>query len=282
MKNLSHIFWAAAAVCLLCASCSTSKKVSVNSKGFPTVEQGGKIAIVAHRGFWKSEEGGFSENSIAALKAAQDFGFWGCECDIHLTADDVIIVNHDNDIKGKRIWTHKYADFDNDLLPNGEKRPTFDKFLDQAKKSRKTILVIEFKAQLNEEREALLVDKTMQMLKDKKMFDPDRVAFISFSRFMCRKVAKEYPQFINQYLSGKVKPETMSSEGINGLDYHYSNFQLWPNFVKEAHDLGMSVNAWTVDKDDPIREMANLGVDAITTNVPLRVRELIGEKEFRK
>ena len=126
-------FLAFAAVALILVGCSSAKHVpSSVTSAFPSIDQGGKMAIVAHRGFWKSEAGGMSENSIASLKAAQDNGFWGSECDIHIPSDDVVLVNHNDDIAGKLIETHKYADFQEDLLPNGEKRPTLDEYLDQA------------------------------------------------------------------------------------------------------------------------------------------------------
>lgn len=282
MKHLFSIIACASAL-LVVTACGSAKKITVNpDNNFPVLNQGGKIAVVAHRGFWNCDEGGHSENSLAALKASQDNGFWGCECDIHITADDVIIVNHDDDINGKRIWDHNFADFDRDLLPNGEKRPTLEQFLQQTKKCKKTVLVIEFKIQKNHDREDLLVDKTVEMLKKYGLYDPNRIAFISFGRHICQKIAAEHPQFVNQFLSGKVTPQVMADEKINGIDYHYSNFQLWPDFVAQAHQLGMSVNAWTVDKEKPVREMIELGVDAITTNKPLMVRELLGDREFRK
>ena len=37
----------------------------------------------------------------------------------------------------------------------------------------------------------------------------------------------------------------------------------------------MSVNVWTVDKADDIRQMMNLGVDQITTNNPELTREIL-------
>ena len=53
-------------------------------------------------------------------------------------------------------------------------------------------------------------------------------------------------------------------------------------WVKTAHDLGMSVNSWTVDSGSDIDDMIALGVDAITSNEPLLVREHLGDKEFKK
>jgi glycerophosphoryl diester phosphodiesterase len=52
--------------------------------------------------------------------------------------------------------------------------------------------------------------------------------------------------------------------------------------VKEAHDLGMSVNVWTVNKEKDIKAMIDLGVDCITTNDPALVRKLLGKRENQK
>lgn len=277
---------AIAAVLIAISACSPARKISYNpDNGYPVIEQNGKVAIVAHRGFWKSEQGGMSENSIASLKAAQDAGLWGSECDIHITADDVVIVNHDPSINGKAIASHKFSDFANDLLPNGERRPTLDEYLEQAAKCKTTKLVIELKKQPSEDREDMLVVKTIAALKVHKLYDPERVLFISFSKYMCDVVARLCPEFINQFLSmdfvGNQTPEIYGKQGINGVDYHYKMFDLHPAWVKNAHEHGMSVNAWTVNKEKDIRHMIELGVDAITTNEPLLVREILKDKEYQ-
>ena len=300
MKHIA-IFPVLAAAVLALASCGPLSKVSSASGTpsesqeslatrasytFPTLNQDGRIAIVAHRGYWKCEAGGMSENSIASLKAAQDNGFWGSECDLHVTADGVVIVNHDDAINGKKIATHKYSDFAADLLPNGEKRPTLEEYLAQAVKSEVTKLVIEFKPQNTEEREDMLVDKTIAALQSCGLYKPERVLFISFSHHICEKVANEHPAFVNQYLSSNFtrdeNPSRYAQKGINGIDYFHPMFTLKPAYVKTAHELGMSVNAWTVDVEKDIKVLIDLGVDAITTNEPLLVRRLLGDKEFKK
>jgi len=267
------------------SSSQASSVTKSSTASFPAVKQGGKIAIVAHRGFWNCEAGGKSENSIASLKAAQDAGLWGSECDVHITTDNVVLVNHNNDINGKVIENHKYADFAGDLLPNGEKRPTLDEYLDQAAKCPTTKLIIELKPHNAEAREDMLVTRTIAILKAKGMYNPDRVLFISFSRHICDLIAQEHPQFVNQYLSTNYvkneSPIVYAKRGINGIDYQFKMFQMNPSWVSDAHTLGMSVNAWTVDKENDIKEMIKAGVDAITSNEPLRVRELLGDKEFK-
>lgn len=285
MKTLTKLFAIAAALASVAACGSANKSVS-GKQGFPSIDQGGKTAIVAHRGFWKSAQGGMSENSIASLKAAQDAGLWGSECDIHLTADGKVIVNHNKDINGKKISEHNFADFAGDLLPNGERRPSLDEYLDQAAKCKTTKLIIELKKQPTQEIETKLVDETIKALKAHKLYTPDRVLFISFSEYMCKLIASDHPQFTNQFLtSDKVKdmsPSKYSALKINGIDYETGLFKLHPDWVDAAHKLGMSVNVWTVNEAADIKRMIELGVDAITTNEPLRVRELLGEKEYKK
>ena len=279
-------FSAFAAAIILAASCSSGRKLTYSpDSGFPIIDQQGKVAIVAHRGFWKSEQGGMSENSIASLKAAQDAGLWGSECDVHITADDVVMVNHDPAINGKKIAFSKFADFAGDLLPNGERRPTLDEYLDQTAKCKTTRLVIELKKQPSEDREDMLVAKTIAALKVHKLYNPDRIVFITFSKYMCDMVARLCPEFINQYLSmdfvADEDPDIYGPQGINGVDYQYKMFAAHPEWVKHAHDRGMSVNAWTVNKEKDIRKMIEVGVDAITTNEPLLVRQLLGDKEYK-
>ncbi len=285
MKHFSFFSVLACSVLLL-AGCSASRKAAVSSRtSFPSLGQGGRIAIVAHRGFWKCEEGGYSENSIASLRAAQNSGVWGSECDVHITADDVVIVNHDESIGGMQIATHKFAELSACRLPNGERRPSFDEYLDQAMKCRTTKLIVELKPQSAEAREDLLVEKTVAAIKAHGLYDPERVLFISFSRHICDKIAAEHPAFVNQFLSANFirdeSPEIYAGRGINGIDYHFKLFNLRPAYVERAHALGMSVNAWTVDEPKDIRSMIEAGVDAITTNKPLQVRELLGDREFR-
>ncbi len=266
----------AAAALLALTSCAGNKT------GFPKIDQKGKTAIVAHRGFWKCEAAGFAENSIASLKAAQDNGLWGSEFDIHITTDDVILVFHDNTIDGARIDTCASERFADHRLANGETVPTLDEYLTQGEKSDKTMLVIELKAEITMEREDALIDHTIEALEAHNLLDPNRVVFITFSKYMCDRIANEYPQFVNQYLNGDFTPEELAEFGINGFDYQDKVIPQDSTIVERAHKLGMSTNVWTVNKPDQMQRFIDLGIDAITTNEPLVLREILGDKEFTK
>jgi len=273
LKNISVI---AAAALLALTSCAGTKT------GFPKIDQKGKTAVVAHRGFWNCEAAGFAENSIASLKAAQDNGFWGSEFDVHVTTDDVILVFHNDEIDGARIDTCEAAVFAEHRLANGEKIPTLDEYLTQGEKSDKTVLVLELKPEITIEREDALVDLSIEALIAHNLLDPKRVIFISFSKYICDRIAAEYPEFINQYLEGDFSPEELAEFGINGFDYYEKTVLKDSTIVERAHALGMSTNAWTVNKPEEMQKFIDLGIDAITTNEPLVLRDLLGEKEFKK
>ena len=242
--------------------------------------------IVAHRGYWE----GNAENSIASLRKAQEFGLWGSEFDIHLTADGVPVIHHDQMIGELDIQASAFEDVRANRLANGEHVPTLVEYMAQATRNRECMPVLELKPQATQEREDELIDKCLQALRPaaprnvppeyasfSRRQEPTKVVFISFSHSICKELARKAPGYTVQYLEGDIAPAQLHAEGINGIDYHYSVFYEHPEWVKEAHDLGMTVNAWTVDEPEDIRKMRDLGLDQITTNKPALVREILWE-----
>ena len=239
-----------------------------------------KPKICAHRGFWDCDEAGHVENSIASLRQAQENGFWGSEFDVHLTADSIVVVNHDDRFHGIPIHTSTYKELLAKQHRNGEYIPTLDQYLDQGAKS-KCMLVLEIKPQDTVERTLYLAQACRDALEAHNLLNPKRVMFISFSYDACKWVAQNLPGFDNQYLEGKVDPETLHADGINGLDYHFIAFHMHPDWVQRAHDLGMKVNVWTVDLAPEMRYLIKLGVDVITTNKPLTLKRVIVQQMAR-
>ena len=243
-----------------------------------------KAGIVAHRGFWNCEEAGYAKNSVAALRCAQEAGFWGSEFDVNMTSDGVLIVYHDSSIDGKKIEKYPYSEFKDIKIKNGETIPTIDQYMEQAKKGPKTMLVYELKPHSCAEVEDRFVELAIENLKKHGLLKPNRVMFISFSYHMCQVLAEKLPKFTVQYLGGKKSPADVNADKINGIDYHQGVFGKNPGWVKEAQDLGMSVNVWTVNKEAPMKEMFELGVDQLTTDQPLEAREVLktlGYKELK-
>lgn len=226
--------------------------------------------ICAHRGFWQCEEAGYAQNSIASLKLAQENCFWGSEFDVHMTLDSVLVVNHDPSLNGIVIETSTYRELLHTRLRNGETIPTLNEYLRQGTLS-SCMLVLELKPQASTERTLYMAGAAVKALKAHGLLDPSRVMFISFSYDACKWIASNLPGYGNQYLEGKVEPETVFADGINGIDYHFIAFHKHPDWVERAHALGMTVNVWTVDSIEEARYLAGLGVDVITTNCPSKL-----------
>lgn len=234
----------------------------------------GEPRICAHRGFWKNAEAGKTQNSIASLRLAQENGFWGSEFDVHITADDVVVVNHDKTYGGLPIHSSTYAQLSARPQKNGEQLSTIQAYLDQGAQS-PCMLVLELKNQESREKANKMLDICVEALQERGLLDPSRVMFISFDLEACGRIARELPEFTNQYLNGDLSPEELNQLGINGLDYNSVVLRRHPDWVERAHRLGMSTNVWTVDSRAGMKYFIGLGVDCITTNKPLQLRALL-------
>ena len=81
-------------------------------------------------------------------------------------------------------------------------------------------------------------------------------------------IKKLAPTFKVQYLRGELSPEQVKAEGLDGLDYHYSVFLKNPTWIAEAKNLGLVTNVWTVNDEAVFKQLSEMGVDFVTTNIP--------------
>lgn len=75
------------------------------------------------------------------------------------------------------------------------------------------------------------------------------------------------------YLNGELSPKELKELGATGLDYHMGVIKKHPEWIKEAHDLGLKVNVWTVDEAEEMKWLIEQKVDFITTNEPVVLLE---------
>ena len=235
----------------------------------------GQTQIVAHRGFWDRE--GSAQNSISALQNAQKEHFYGSECDVHITLDGVAVINHDDDIDGLAINDHTLVQLQNVRLKNGEGIPTLENYLKQTAQSADTKLIIEIKPKKDQSQEDKAVAATLNLVERLGM--EKNVEYISFSKYICQEVKRKSPTSIVQYLSSSqqtaLTPQEIKNEGFDGLDYHFLLIGAFPNWIKEAKDLGLITNVWTVNDETIMKSMLDLGVDYITTDKPLELKAVI-------
>lgn len=227
--------------------------------------------VIAHRGFWKTEHS--AQNSITALNKAAENKLYGSEFDVQLTADGVVIVNHDDTIQGFTIGKTNYDNLKGLQLKNGEILPTLADYLQAGKKQAGIQLILEIKPHKTKEQEDQIAETTVKMVKEYGL--EKQVEYISFSMNICEQLTKLTPNSAIAYLKSDVAPKELKAKGINGIDYHYKAIEKHPEWVNEAHELNMKVNVWTVNSLKDIQKMIDLKVDYITTDQPLEVTDLI-------
>ena len=242
-----------------------------------------KMEFVAHRGFYKYDNA--AENSIAAMQHAVDHDFYGTEFDVQFTLDSRAIVFHDPSIKGMLIAKTPYEKLSGHLLSNGEKLPTLDQFLqaykaaiDQQKSREKlTRLFFEIKPVNNREMVDYVVAVVLKAVNQYNL--RDAVVFISFDLNVCMALVKTDRDLPVAYLEGNMPPKALHARGIRGIDYHYEQLLKNPQWISEAHRLGMTVNAWTVNDLEVAKRLKGLRVDLLTTDTPLDLQAWFEKEE---
>ena len=230
--------------------------------------------VIAHRGAWKVDN--LPENSIASLQRAVELGCAGSEFDVHLTKDGVLVVNHDTDFYGIDIATATYEELLAKKHPNGESIPTAEAYLREGMKQKKTKLIYELKtSKLGKERTLHSVDETLALVK--KLGAEDWVEYIAFDYDACIRIHELDPKAKVYYLNGDKTPAEIKKAGLYGIDYHFSVFQKNPTWIQEAHDLGLVVNAWTVNDEKEMKSLLNQDAEFITTNEPALLLKVINE-----
>lgn len=230
--------------------------------------------VIAHRGFWKTA--GSAQNSIAALVKADSIGCYASEFDVWLTTDNQLVVNHDNTFKGVTMQDATAKVCTAVQLDNGEQLPTLQQYLEKARQL-KTRLILELKAHKTPEQETHAVEGIVKMIKD--MGLENRTEYITFSQHATKEFIRLAPQGTPvYYLEGDISPKELKEWGCAGPDYHFSVFKKHPEWIKESHDLGMKVNAWTVNDPKDMEWLIGQGVDFITTNEPLLLQDILKKK----
>ncbi|MBN9299754.1 MAG: family 16 glycosylhydrolase [Filimonas sp.] len=222
--------------------------------------------IVAHRGAWKANH--LPENSIASLKQAIALKCAGSEFDVHLTADDSLVINHDPTYQGLTIATTTYAELAKKKLSNGETIPTLQQYIAAGMQNNNgTLLVLEVKPfPSSPERALRCAEKSWKLVRA--MGAASRTVYISFDYEVLKKIRSLDAKAIVQYLNGEKTPAELKQDKIDGADYHFSVFKKNEGWIKELRNNKQICNAWTVNDAAEMDWLLANNVDYITTNEP--------------
>ena len=236
--------------------------------------------IIAHRGYWSFE--GSAENSIKSLQAAAELGIYGSEFDVHLTADNIPVIYHNYIIKDTdfHIQQVSYNVIKDATLPNGERLPTLDAYL-EAGKMLSIQLILEIKPhatpERNREAARIVVDRVKHFGLE------DRVDYITFSFEMGRELIRLQPDSNVGYLSMNLNltPGELKEYGFSTLSYYYFIMLGNSGYFYEAKSLGLTIAAWTIDDFGSMNALVDRGTSFITTDRPQDAKEYFEQKVYQ-
>ena len=236
-----------------------------------------KNCVVAHRGAWK--EAGIPQNSLASWREAVRLGCHGSECDVHITADDSLVVFHNLTHHGLAIKTSKYADLIKYPLKNGEKIPTFREYLTEVMKQNRTKLIVDVKTMISDEysirlgREIVRVINEMGAMEWCEFLGSNIKALQDIQKNTGRRVAylgkwrEELPEMY---------PDVVKENGFEAVDYQHIFYYAHPEWIKTFKKRGIHLNAWTVNKEEDMEWFLKHKFDYITTDYPALLLKKLG------
>lgn len=238
-----------------------------------------RTKVFAHRG----SSFDFAEQSRESFEAAIRDGADGIECDVRLTSDRIPLCWHDRDLKRLTGRSELISQIDAAtvtslrIFDNGiesgrdqlrEGRPVlFEELVKLAKESGLPLLV-ETKHPV---RSGAAVEEVVARLVKKYGVE---VHLLSFSFTAVRRAERLMPQFEHVQLLQHSQLISMATTPIVGLDLELVHRD--QSIIDSLRRRGKKVFIWTVNDDEDIRWMSELGVDGIITDKPAHAKKVLG------
>ena len=248
------------------------------------------VQVAAHRGgalLWP-------ENSLLAFRNAIALGVDMLETDVHLTADDEVVVLHDPTLD--RTTTGRGAVRDARLAdlaplrlraadgtPSGEPIPTLAQVLDLVATARGVGLLLEIKVDARRGRYPGIEEKALALVRARGLLD--RTPIMAFQPETVRRVRELEPAARTVLLVSRGRTERERADPSEAVRLAQEAGAAWlginhrlldADVVAAARRAGVKVAAWTVDHEGDIRRVLDLGVDVVISDRPDLALRLAG------
>jgi glycerophosphoryl diester phosphodiesterase len=248
--------------------------------------------VVAHRG--GSMETGAPDNSIEALNYAMELKCYASECDIYITKDNQVIVAHADEldkINGLYPWEATYEEIASIAkLPNGEKIPTLEVYLDRLLQGGSTRLWLDVKS-INysssnqaDELTSRCSERASEIVRKKKA--DHFVEFIVAKKSIYDRTLKaangDWPCGL---MDTRLSPRDFKNNGYKWANFmatkvFYHDGQLRGTYsIEDYQKAGVAVSVYHVDtQQDKAWYIRRKDLCAMTTNYPRALLEAINKK----
>lgn len=235
---------------------------------------------IAHRGF----SGEYPENTMRAFLESVKVGCDGIETDVQMTKDGILVICHDEIIDRTTNGSGYINDYNYDELSEfdsgikygeefaGEKIPTLDNLFEFVK-DKDLLINIELKNNIINYNK--MEEKVIEKVYEYNLIN--NVILSSFNHYSMVKV-KEIDNKIKTgllYMSKIYKVHEYAKRCKADAIHPLYLSVLSEEVVKEVHNEGISINAWTVDNENDMKKLMGLGIDGIITNYPNRLNNII-------
>jgi glycerophosphoryl diester phosphodiesterase len=236
-----------------------------------------QLCIIGHRGcHGHSGDIAVTENTLPAFQAAIDAGADMVELDVWRTADDGLVVYHDEHLPGEKapITSMSAADVQRVVLPGGGRIPLLADVLLLVRGHLPVNVEIKHGAALDG---VLTLVRTLRMTND--------VLLSSFDLPAMYEAAERAPAIARALIMGteSLRPSVRFRESFPFWHLHRADAQAWhpaaglvcAALVEALRDLRgrrVRVNAWTVNDPVLARRLVEAGVDGVFTDRPDRLR----------
>ncbi len=234
--------------------------------------------IIAHRGASKKAP----QNTLSAFRLAREMKCDGFEFDLHLTKDGYVVICHNYDIDEtsngsgliremnyEKLRSYDFGSYFNESF-RGEKIPSLDEVLEISKGL--DILDIEIKPPLDENLE--IVEKTLMHVEKSGLIDKLLVSSFSDEVLLeVKRLRKSVPTGLlydpNSEIIDKIFDNPFRfAKGLGCDALHPVYFYVDEDYIQEAHENGLTVNAWTCNRENVINTLIEFDCDGIITDVP--------------
>ena len=247
---------------------STIKLIIMSILVSSCVTKNTDVLVIGHRG----ARGHVAENTLASIEKAMELGVDGVEIDVFRCATGELVVFHDKTLEKLTDGVGYIEQMTLDSIKQfrvlgKEPIPTLNEVMD----------LIDGKIQLNIElkgtQTAILTSELLALYFKESNWKPEDIFISSFDW-------NELDVFyeVNKEVAIAVLTEDDPLDAIP-IGQRLSAFAINPNFksltqknIKKIQDAGFKVYPWTVNEPEDIKKMIEIGVDAVITDYPERIR----------
>lgn len=233
------------------------------------------MRLWAHRG--SHGTAGPLENTMPAFARALADGADGIELDVHVSADGVPLVFHDDDLTrltdgadDRRLSELPAAELQSVRLRGGARIPTLEAVLERV--ARRIPVNVELK-------DAAAVEPVARLLAGRAA---DDILLSSFDLRALAAAMERMPRIpraavmgtrsLNAAVRLREALPMRALQRIRAAAWHPHAWLVRAGLVDAIHRAGMTVNVWTVNDAQTLKRLQNQGVDGIFTDHPAALR----------